>query len=143
MYERILVPVDGSAGANLALRQALGLAVGGRTRLRLAHILDAGLYHGIWREDQAAHRTWRETGQRFLDQAAAVAREVGVEPEVALVETDGRISRAILDEARRWGADLIVVGAHGRHGLEHLALGSTAEGVIREAPVPVLSVREG
>jgi nucleotide-binding universal stress UspA family protein len=47
----------------------------------------------------------------------------------------------ILAESARWGADLIVMGTHGRHGLAHLILGSVAEGVLRRATVPVLLVR--
>lgn len=47
----------------------------------------------------------------------------------------------ILDEARTWPADLIVMGTHGRRGISHLALGSDAELVIRESPVPVPLVR--
>jgi nucleotide-binding universal stress UspA family protein len=47
-----------------------------------------------------------------------------------------------VDEARRWGADLIVVGTHGRRGLDRLLLGSVAEGISRTSPVSVLLVRE-
>lgn len=46
-----------------------------------------------------------------------------------------------MEEAERWGAELIVMGTHGRHGLQHLWLGSVAEGVVRSSPVPVLLVR--
>jgi nucleotide-binding universal stress UspA family protein len=52
-----------------------------------------------------------------------------------------RVSRVIVDDATRWHADLLVVGTHGRHGIEHLLLGSVAEGVARTAPGSVLLVR--
>ena len=51
-----------------------------------------------------------------------------------------RICDAINDEAKRWPADLIVIGTHGRHGFNHLLLGSVAEGVIRLAAKPVLVI---
>jgi nucleotide-binding universal stress UspA family protein len=54
----------------------------------------------------------------------------------------GASAQAVLDEARRSRADLIVMGTHGRSGFKHLILGSVAEKVIREAPVPVLTVPE-
>ncbi len=54
----------------------------------------------------------------------------------------GQPAEAILAEALAWGADLIVLGTHGRRGLAHLVFGSVAEGVMRTAPIPVLTVRE-
>jgi hypothetical protein len=53
------------------------------------------------------------------------------------------IPRVIVEEARQWPAELIVLGTHGRRGLVRLLLGSIAEAVIRRAPVPVLVVRAG
>ncbi len=142
MYQRILVAVDGSTGSTLALQEALELAGEHQARLRLVHVMDADLYRHVWGKAEALEQAWRETGQRFLDQAAALARQAGVEPDAVLLENDGRrISNAIVDEARNWPADLIVVGTHGRHGLDHLMLGSVAEGVLRAASVPVLVVR--
>ena len=52
-----------------------------------------------------------------------------------------RICDAINEEAKSWPADLIVIGTHGRHGFNHLLLGSVAEGVIRLAAKPVLVIR--
>ncbi len=51
------------------------------------------------------------------------------------------MAHAIVEEARHWPADLIVVGTHGRKGLRHLLVGSIAEGVIRDSHVPILLVR--
>lgn len=73
--------------------------------------------------------------QEMLDQT----RNHGVEAETLLV--DGAPHKVILQEAKRLGVDLIVVGTHGRKGVEHLLLGSTAEKIVRQSPVPVLVVR--
>ncbi|MFH1740143.1 MAG: universal stress protein [bacterium] len=73
--------------------------------------------------------------QEMLDEA----RKHGVEAETLLV--DGAPHKTVLQEAKRLGVDLIVVGTHGRTGVEHLLLGSTAEKIVRQSPVPVLVVR--
>ena len=66
----------------------------------------------------------------------------GAEAEPAVLETDtDRPAAEILAEADRWGADLIVRGAHWRHGLVHLILGSVAEGVVQRSNVPVHLLR--
>jgi nucleotide-binding universal stress UspA family protein len=62
--------------------------------------------------------------------------------ETELLETEGkRVASVIDDDAKRWPADLIVIGTHGRSGISRLLLGSVAEGVVRGASVPVLLVR--
>ncbi|HEX2099233.1 MAG TPA: universal stress protein, partial [Candidatus Synoicihabitans sp.] len=53
----------------------------------------------------------------------------------------GRVAGVIVQEAKTWGADLIVMGTHGRRGIRHAVLGSDAEAVVHAAPVPVLLVR--
>jgi nucleotide-binding universal stress UspA family protein len=52
-----------------------------------------------------------------------------------------RVCDVIVDEAKKWRADLIVMGTHGRRGMTRMLLGSDAEGVLRNTPVPVLLVR--
>jgi nucleotide-binding universal stress UspA family protein len=88
----------------------------------------------------------REAGQKVLATCAATAREAGIEANTKFVVLEvltQRICDAIIDEAKRWPADLIVFGTHGRHGFNHLLLGSVAEGVIRLATKPVLVIRGG
>lgn len=93
---------------------------------------------------EALHRIWRQAGLRVLERAGALARKTGVAVETALLELDGqRMSRVIVHDAARWRADLAVAGTRGRHGIEHLLLGSGAEAVARTAPGSVLLVRNG
>ena len=54
-----------------------------------------------------------------------------------------RVADLVVEQARQWGAELIVLGTHGRRGLGRALLGSDAEQVLRQAPVPVLLVRGG
>ena len=99
-------------------------------------------YTGVGTELEALREIWRQAGRQVLERAGTVARQAGVDVETALLEQDGqRVSRVIVDEATRWHADLVVVGTHGRHGIEHLLLGSVAEAVARTAPGSVLLVR--
>lgn len=146
MYTRILVAIDGSVPSNRALREAIGLARDQMAQLRIVHVIEDP--YAYYTEDSippetiaALEQTWRQVGQKILDQAADLARQEGIQPETTLLEQEERVSTVIVTEAARWHADLIVLGTHGRHGLEHLLLGSVAEGVVRTAPVPVLLLR--
>jgi nucleotide-binding universal stress UspA family protein len=89
-------------------------------------------------------KAMRGAGQNMLATCAATVRQAGVEVDTKFVILDRlpqRICDAINEEAKRWPADLIVIGTHGRHGFNHLLLGSVAEGVIRLAAKPVLVIR--
>jgi nucleotide-binding universal stress UspA family protein len=148
MYQRILVATDGSKTAALALGEACRLARGTDARLRVVHVVDSPYaYADAWYragevDVDAVDRAWRRAGQAILEQAEAQAREAGVPAETVLLQRDGRrASRAIVDEAARWPADVIVIGSHGRQAVEDLLIGSVAEGVARTATVPVLLVR--
>lgn len=160
MYDRILVPVDGSEDATRALAQALvvcrlarnaastaadapaqgsgptAAAAGAGTTaaarqpaLRLLYVLDDALDPS----DLLAE------GNAALAAAAALAWEAGIAAEHAMVPAAGRaLASTILADARDFAADLIVLGTHGRKGLRRAILGSVAEAVIRDSPIPVL-----
>lgn len=147
MYKRILVAIDGSSTSNLALAEALKLAKEGHAVLRLIHAVDeTPIYVTMDSAYGLAdyYKTMREAGRKLLEASATTARQSGaqVETNFVVVETPGRrICDVINDEAKAWPADLIVIGTHGRHGFNHLLLGSVAEGVIRLAEKPVLVIR--
>jgi nucleotide-binding universal stress UspA family protein len=85
----------------------------------------------------------REAGLKVLDQAAAAVRRADLSCEQKLVEIAGaRVADEIVNQAKQWSADLIVMGTHGRRGLKRLALGSDAELVLRSSSTPVLLVRD-
>jgi nucleotide-binding universal stress UspA family protein len=146
MYRRILVPVDGSATSKVGLRHALGLAKDQKARVRVLNVLDdmalVPMMDGYPIDMTALVDSMKASGQKALDEAIAAARKAGVTVDAALAEARGRaVSDAILEDARKFRADLIVMGTHGRRGLNRLVLGSDAERVLREAGVPVLLVR--
>jgi nucleotide-binding universal stress UspA family protein len=147
MYKHILVAVDGSDTSNLALQEAMKLAKEQQAALRLVHAVDETLAYMTMDTAYALadfQKAMREAGQKVLATCAATAREAGIEVDTKFVVLEvpmQRICDAIIDEAKRWPADLIVIGTHGRHGFNHLLLGSVAEGVIRLAAKPVLVIR--
>lgn len=146
MYGKILVPVDGSEPSGLGLAEALKLAKESHAILKIVHVAnefvmtDASYVPSNYYEILIG--PLREAGKKVLADAAALARTHGVEAQTALLETvGGRAANLIVEAARDWPADLIVMGTHGRRGLQRLALGSDAEMVLRTSPIPVLLVR--
>jgi nucleotide-binding universal stress UspA family protein len=147
MYKRILVAVDGSATSLRGLDEAIKVAKSTRAQLLLVHVVNeivmtpeyvpAAYYDRIF-------QSLRETGLKLLEQAAAQVRRADLSCEQKLVEIAGaRVADEIVKQAREWPADLIVMGTHGRRGLNRLALGSDAELVLRLSSVPLLLVRDG
>lgn len=143
-YKRILVPVDGSAVSDRGLKEALRLARASRARVRLLHVVAE---YVAYANTEAAIDIGpildglREGGRKTLARIARRAQGHGVRIESALIENPGgRVADTIVDEAKRWRADLIVMGTHGRRGVKRMLLGSDAELVARHTPVPVMLV---
>jgi len=148
MYKRILVAVDGSQTSDCALDEAIKLAGEGHSQLLLLHVSEDVSQVWIGSEWMAAAppmlspEIFEEIGQGILDHAAKKVQEAGLEFETRRVNDDGqRIGKVVAQQAQDWQAELIVIGTHGRRGLDHFLLGSVAEGVMRAAPMPVLLVR--
>jgi nucleotide-binding universal stress UspA family protein len=147
MYKRILVPLDGSATSRRGLREAIGLAKAHGARLRLLNVLDERFFVSTEEGYSMVNVSelvdaLRAGGQRALDDASKLALKQRVRVDVSLVESGGSpVSDVILDEARKARADLIIMGTHGRRGMNRMLLGSDAERVLRSSPVPVLLIR--
>jgi nucleotide-binding universal stress UspA family protein len=145
MYQRILVPVDGSATAERGLREAVKLASGQSARLLLLHVVDD--YTMLMETTSAASydemlRGLRHFGLDVLTKAKQIVEEAGVHCETLLREVTGkRVEDVIVEQVGVHNCDLIVMGTHGRRGFSRIALGSAAEGVSRNSSVPVLLVR--
>ena len=144
-YKRILVAVDGSAASTNGLREAIRLAAAERAKLCILHVVND--YVVMASMGGVAPPTdlgplLRESGERVLARAKALAAKQGLKPVAVLREVlSGPAAESIVREAKKQRADLIVLGTHGRRGLRRLVLGSDAEQVVRTAPVPVLLVR--
>jgi len=143
-YKRILVPVDGSSTSTRGLMEAVKLAHDARAKLLLLHVVEEYAILGIPEAGASIGPvldTLKRTGRATLAKLERSARRAGGRPETKLVEDfSGRVANAIVDQAKRWRADVIVMGTHGRRGLNRVFLGSDAELVARYSPVPVLLV---
>ncbi len=139
MYNRILVPTDGSDDMARVIDHASDLARAHGAELHFLHVVNTASFASLPMETswESVATTLREEGERALE--AAVERAVADEATTAVVE--GTPSREIVGYAREEACDLVVMGTHGRGGLGRLIRGSVAERVVRSATVPVLTVR--
>lgn len=142
MYDRILVPTDGSEGAEPAVDHAIELAAAFDATVHALYVVDTAAFADL---DEAAvesdlvTESLTEGGRDAVDRVAERAREAGVEAETMV--TRGRPVGTILDYAADHDVDVIVMGTHGRSGLDRLLLGSVTEKVVRKSRIPVLTVR--
>ena len=146
MYEKILVPIDGSATSARGLQEAIQLAKLTGARLKLLHVVDDISFITSFEAGMGLTadvlQLLREGGQQVLQDASTQVRAAGLPVETELLESyAGRVSDLVIDNAREWGAQLIVLGTHGRRGVRRVFLGSDAEQILRMATVPVLLVR--
>ncbi len=146
MYRRILVPIDGSATSNRGLEEAICLARLTGGTLRLIHVVDE-LKYVTGFETFAAYDSdliplMAKAGEEVLEQGRERTQRAGIPVETALFTSPaGRVCDIVVEEAQGWGADLVVIGTHGRKGIGRMLMGSDAEQVLRCAPVPVLLVK--
>jgi len=145
MFKRILVPIDGSGPSRMGLERAIALAKNQKARLRLMHVVDENsVVQGMEPNMNVGDLldSLVAEGRTILAAAAAIAKKHGVKAETVLYEVlIGRVADRIVREAAKWHADVIVMGTHGRRGIGRLVMGSDAENVLRQSPVPVLLVR--
>jgi nucleotide-binding universal stress UspA family protein len=149
MFKHILVAVDGSPPSNRGLASALALASDQGADVLLLHVIDElaivpplDLAYVPANYVDTVVDEMREHGRKVLERAEKQARERGLAVRTVLADSHGRtVAHAILAQASKARADLIVLGTHGRRGLRRLVLGSDAESVLHEATCPVLLVR--
>ncbi|MCA9676924.1 MAG: universal stress protein [Kofleriaceae bacterium] len=147
MWKTLLVPHDFSPCAEKALSLAVDLARQEGGAIVLVHVThlppgltaDAMLSDGATGQLVRVDAYARNGATERLEGIAAPLRETGL--QITTRTTLGDVADEILDVARDIDADIIVMGTHGRTGLKHLFLGSMTEKVLREASIPVLTVR--
>jgi len=143
MFQRILVPTDGSESALAAHRLAIGIARKYDSTIVFMHALETVKLMSIvspfevCANCQFATDAATRMAHQLLDSAVAEADAAGVLLASSFF-TEGRAVPSILETARKRESDLIVLGSHGRGGISGALLGTVAEGVLRHADVPVL-----
>lgn len=146
MYSRILVAVDESDTSRHALKHAIELASKLSATLRMVHVVDMSwlpIGPEVAIDTAALIAARRDVGEKVIAAARDAAQQAGFEAEAGLAETETptqQVAEAIAREAARWGADLVVLGTHGRRGFQHLVLGSVAEQMVRRSSGPVLLI---
>lgn len=143
---QLLVPVDGSQTSVKALETAIELARLNRAYLRLLYVIDELDYVNGFETAKAYYEQtrpfMRTDGERLLAQMRSLAEGRGVVCDSVLLESGtDRLCDVVAEHARLIHADMIVLGSHGRRGLDRVLMGSDAEQIVRRAPVPVLVVK--
>lgn len=145
MFQHILLPVDGSSSAQLATEKAVGLAKAFGSRVTAIYVIDPYPFTGVGSDFAYGQSQYISAATSEANTALHAAQEAlskaGVNVATAVVEGHV-IAKGILQTAANSGADLIVIGSHGRRGLEKLILGSVTQRVVSQAHVPVLVVRD-
>jgi nucleotide-binding universal stress UspA family protein len=142
IMQHFLVPIDFSAYADQALDSAMALAQKLSARLTLVHVIHMiplGIAEGGAPLPQSYLETLEADVRQSLETYRQRVTDAGLECQIMVLH--GIPFQAILDVARDERVDIIIMGTHGRTGLQHLLLGSVAEKVVRLAPCPVLITR--
>jgi nucleotide-binding universal stress UspA family protein len=145
MFKHILIPADGSENAHRAIDKAVGLAQAFKSQVTAIYVVDPYAFTGVGTDFAYGQAEYLSAATAEGTQALHAAKDaflaVGIEITTTLVESH-TIYKGILEMATEVGADLIVMGSHGRKGLEKLILGSVTSQVLSHAHLPVLVVRD-
>ena len=145
-YERILVPTDGSDGVERAIEHAVEIAAIHDAAVHGLYVLNSDAYAGLAMESswESVDGLLREDAETAVARVRDIATELsGTDEPTITVHTavvEGKPSREIVRYAEANDCDLVVMGTHGRGGIDRLLLGSVAESVIRASAVPVTTV---
>lgn len=142
MFDRIVVPTDGSEYAEAAAEDAIALAIAHDATLHVVSVADTGPFGGVRLpgEAESADEAIRGRAETFVEQIVARAAEGGVDATAEILS--GPPGSEILEHAEAVDADLIVMGSRGRGGIHRMAVGSVADHVIRFGDVRVLVVTD-
>lgn len=147
MYQRILVPTDGSALSKKAVRSAVELAATLGAEVVALHVVPrypTSYFEGgisvAPQEVSRIERQWAENGQALADDVGKAAAKAGVAAKAVTARSD-LVAEAILAAAKKHRCDLIVMASHGRKGLKRLLLGSETQHVLTHGNIPVLVLR--
>lgn len=143
-YKKIMLAIDGSKTATAAIEEVIKLVKNQDIQLRIVHVVDESLiYSGF--DYALLLNILKQEGQDILNKATQlIESQTAIKVEASLLElkpSQGRIAEVIVDAAKKWPADLLIIGTHGRKGFSRFFLGSVAEQVTRIANTPVLLIR--
>ena len=140
MYSQILVPTDGSPASDAAIEHAIDLARHYDARLHALYVVDGAAYSTLEAGADIVVEALESEGKEATRRVADAAADAGVDSETTVAT--GTAYRSIRDYVDENDIDVIVMGTHGRKGLDRYLLGSVTERVFRTSDVPVLTVRQ-
>jgi nucleotide-binding universal stress UspA family protein len=146
MYQHILVALDGSAFSKRALKEAVTLAALTKGVVHPVYVVDKTpifSYAGYF-DPMTLVEALRQDGRTVLDEAEQTCVDAEVPCRSELIESDSLsddIASIVLRHTEQIHADLLVMGTHGRRGVQRLVIGSVAERVLRFSRCPVLLLR--
>lgn len=145
MFKHILVPVDGSSTAGQAIDKAIAVAEAFKSAVTIIYVIDPYAFSGVGADFSYGQAEYLSAATAEANEAIKHAKQAfqdhGITVTASVVEGHA-IYRGILETAESVGADLLVMGSHGRRGLERLVLGSVTAQVLSHAHLPVLVVRD-
>ena len=142
-FRRVMVATDFTSASTAALREAVHMAQGGYSELIVVHAYATPNVSQAEAVAPGVYQEWERNVRLSVETKLSVlidgARKAGVNARALAVS--GTPDEAIAEAAKRNGADLLVMGTHGRKGVSRFFLGSVASRVISTAPCPVMTVR--
>jgi nucleotide-binding universal stress UspA family protein len=145
MFKHILVPVDGSSTSGQAIGKAIAMAEAFKSEVTVIYVIDPYAFSGVGADFSYGQAEYLSAATAEANEAIKHAKQAfqehGITVTASVVEGHA-IYRGILETAESVGADLLVMGSHGRRGLERLVLGSVTAQVLSHAHLPVLVVRD-
>ena len=141
-YNTILVAVDGSTGAELALHKAIHVAKRNQARLVIAHVIDTRALHNAVAFDASVYETLEAEAKELLSEYEKDAKEAGISEVIICIEFGNPKMLLARDIPKQTGADLLMLGATGLNAFERLLIGSSSEYIMRHAKIDILIVRD-
>ncbi|MEN5179364.1 universal stress protein [Comamonas testosteroni] len=145
MFKHILVPVDGSPTSMLAVNKAAGLAKVFGSQVTAVYVIDPYPFTGVGADFAYGQAQYLSAAtadaHAALDSVKSAMEKAGIPVDTVMGEGHS-VHDGIMEAAKTTGADLIVMGSHGRRGLEKLVLGSVTQRVLGDSLIPVLVVRQ-
>lgn len=140
-YQSILVAVDGSTNAEVALQKAIQVAKRNQAKLTIAHVIDTRALHNVVAFDASIYESLEKEAETLLGNYKKWATDAGLTDITTIVEFGNPKTLLSTDIPQEAGADLMLLGATGLNTFERLLIGSSSEYIMRHTDIDILIVR--
>ena len=140
-YQSILVAVDGSTNAEVALQKAIQVAKRNQAKLTIAHVIDTRALHNVVAFDASIYESLEKEAETLLGNYKKWATDAGLTDIATIVEFGNPKTLLSTDIPQEASADLMLLGATGLNAFERLLIGSSSEYIMRHTDIDILIVR--